>query len=553
MKKPGRSKPFLILSVMLMMLLISIASFAAVSLYMHTAYAAPQQGQHKATSTLTPGQDWPEFHGDAARDGNDSSDTVINKSNATSLVPVTGPGFTTTGSAEDSPVVYQGIVYYSASQEQNINGQLVHSSTMYAVNASTGAVIWNEPIPTCGTYTNTQFDDSTAAVTTGLVNGVSTVEVFMGYGTSWPHTNGCVFDLNGTDGSIIWDYASPLPVFSSPSIISTNSGNIVVVGDDYHEIQAFSVDYSGAIGGTGQQLWHYDDRKDVPPSGYSQYCSNPPILCGGSVWSSPAEGLVTVNGTPHHYLYFGIGNDNRLIGRIDAIDMDHIIKGQPKAVWQTWDPNPQDENEFGTISVLTDQNGYAIRVFAGNNTGEEVGLDAVTGALYFDFQTTAQYGGTQGHIISNAALVTINGTTELIFGTNCGTIRRHCAPGSGNTGFVWALNALSNDPNGTVIWRSQYFGDPLVSSPTIVNTGTNAVAFIMGSWAPGDPYRGDLIAFDPMTGSTIATYSVFNGAYGTLSTPTIWGSRIFVTEGYNDYSNPDPSGGGLAAFDCSAC
>ncbi len=394
---------------------------------------------------------------------------------------------------------------------------------------------------------------STPAVTTGLVNGVSTTEVYVGWGTSWPNMGGCLYDLNGADGSLIWDFPSPVPVFSSPAILSTNNGNIVVSGDDDHVVRAFSVNYNGALGAKGVQLWKYDDRQDAPPPGYSQYCGPAPAVCGEAVWSLPAEGLVTVNGTAHHYVYFGVGAGSRTVARVDAIDIDVIKKHEPKAVWQTWDPHPQFDNDFGTISVLTDQNGYAIRVFAGNNIGEEVGLDAVTGALYFDFQTTPQYGGRQGGIHSNGALVTINGTTELIFGTECGSENHHCPPGPNNEGYAWALDAMSTDPNGTVLWRSQYFGDPIIGSPVVVNSGTNAVVFIMGTWAPGDPYMGDLVALDPMTGTIVASYSVFNGAYGVLSTPTVYGSRIFVTEGYNTYSGPNPNGGGLAAFDCSTC
>ncbi len=311
MRKPGRSKPFLVLTVMLMMLLISIASFAAVSLYMHTAYAAPQQGQHKVTSTYTPGQDWPEFHGDAARDGNLSSNTIINKTNATSLVPVSGPGFTTTGSAEGSPTVYQGVVYYAYSQQQQINGKTVHTSTMNAIDAATGDVIWSEPFPACGSITTTQFDDLTPAVTTGLVNGVSTVEVYIGWGTAWPGEKGCLYDLNGADGSAIWTFGSVSPVFSSPVILSTNNGNIVVNGDDDHVVRAFNVNYNGALGVTGKEIWHYDDRQDNPPPGYSKYCGSAPILCGEGVWSSPAEGLVMVNNTPHHYVFFAVGAETR--------------------------------------------------------------------------------------------------------------------------------------------------------------------------------------------------------------------------------------------------
>jgi hypothetical protein len=58
--------------------------------------------------------------------------------------------------------------------------------------------------------------------------------------------------------------------------MSTNNGNIVVLGDNTFFVHAFSIDYNSTIGGEGPQLWTYDDQADVPPAGYAQFCSPPP-------------------------------------------------------------------------------------------------------------------------------------------------------------------------------------------------------------------------------------------------------------------------------------
>ncbi|HET9919358.1 MAG TPA: PQQ-binding-like beta-propeller repeat protein [Ktedonobacteraceae bacterium] len=547
MERIVRSKLFLILTSLA--LLVS-AALIAVSPLLRSAQAAGSSHPQAKHFSFTPGADWPELMGDAARDGSVGSNTILNKANATSLVPVSGPGFTTTGSAEDSPVVYQGVVYYAANQ---LVGK-THVSTMYAVDASSGNVLWSVPFSTCGRNTTTQFVSSTAAVTTGLVNGVSTVEVFIGWGTSWPGAQGCIFDFNGTDGSVIWRFVDSTPVFSSPSIVSTNNGNIVVIGDDNHSVHGFPVNYTGTLGGTPTQRWKYDDRADMPPPGYSQYCAPAPINCGETVWSSPAEGLVMVNGQPHHYIFFSVGAETRFVGRVDAIDIDQITKKIPKLVWSFWDPHPMDDNDFGTISALVDSNGFAQRVYAGTNSGDEFGLDAATGNMDFDYSTTNEaFGGAHGRIRSVGALVTINGTTELLFGTSCGTEHKHC-PGTASTGFVFAIDALSTNPAGTLLWRSQNFGDPIISSPVVVNQGANAVVYMMGTWDPKSSSSvGDLIALDPATGNILADYPVYNHAYGTLSTPAVDGNRIFVTEGMVSFNSLDPSGGGLAAFECSGC
>ena len=520
----------------LVVILTAIVPIALISTYLHATHAHATQAPSPA--------DWPEFRANASRNGNQSSDTLLSSSNANSLVSVSGSAYTTSGEVMSSPAVYQGILYYSANTTTPSGSR---TSTMYAVTVSSGQILWSKPFPPCGK--STDYTLSSPAVTTGLVNGVATTEVFSG----WGYGRGCVYDFEGLTGNLIWIFALANAANSSVGIMSTSNGNIAVVGDNGTSLHAFSVDYNGTVGGQGVQLWSYNDLYDLPPPATAKYCQKAGKSCGDSIWSSPAEGLVTVNGTLHHYVYFGVGASSNRAGRLDAIDIDSIVHGSPKLAWAFWDPHPGLDNDFASVTVLTDANGFATRVFTGMHTGHMFGLDAVTGQMYFDFSTSAHISNVQSFIHSTGSLVTINGTTELIFGSGCNPSRAYTACRGGNNGYVWAIDALSTASSGTMLWQSANFGGDIVSSPAVANQNTNAIVYIMGPWYPTATSRGDLLAFNPANGTLLADYPVFNHAYGAVSSPAIYGSHIFVTEGYSIYTFPPPPGGGLAAFQCAGC
>ncbi len=474
-----------------------------------------------------------------ARDGDQSGNTQLTKANANTLVPITGAAYTTTGAANSSPAVVGGVLYYAANDRNNPD-----VATMYAVTVATGQVLWSVPFPACGNMTQASLVLSSPAVTTGYINalGTTATEVFIGRGSRHLQGIGCLYDFNGADGSLIWDYVTPGTIESSPAIMTSNSGSIVVVGDNDDYVRAFSVDYAGPLGGTGTQLWDFNTRKDPPPPDHSKYCQKNEELCGDAVWSSPAEALVMVNGTPHHYIYFAVGAEANLVGRVDAIDMDMLVKNHPTLAWAFWDPHPTFNDDFGSVLVLTDQNGFGIRVYSGMNSGDMYGLDATTGAMYFDFSTSAQFGGRKSVVHSTGALAVINGVTELIFGS-----------GSRTAGREFAIDALSTASSGTLLWKSQNFFGEMMSSPAIVNQGPDAVIYTMGSVRVGTPTNGDLLALDPASGAVLADYPVYNHAYASDSSPAVYGNMVFVTEGDTIYHNLHPSEGGLAAFQCASC
>src|SRR5947209_8790216 len=203
--------------------MLTSAALAVPPVYLHATSTAATvtlsqrdffvQGQQSSTPI-----DWPEFHSDAARDGDQSANTVLSKTNANALVPVSGPGFTTTGAAMSSPAVYHGRVYYATNMQEVVNGKNVLISTMYAVNAQTGQTVWSRQFPVCGTFKNQKYAFSSAAVTTGMVNGIATTEVFVGRGGLSKSQNGCLYDLNGQTGAVIWTYGTAQPIDSSPAI-----------------------------------------------------------------------------------------------------------------------------------------------------------------------------------------------------------------------------------------------------------------------------------------------------------------------------------------------
>src|ERR1700732_666330 len=130
-----------------LVILSATVPIALISTHFHAAHAASLA-------------DWPEFRANASRNGNQSSDTLLSNSNAKSLVPVSGSAYTTTGEAMSSPAVYQGILYYSANTLTTSGNR---TSTIYAVNVSSGQLLWSKPFPPCGK--STDYTLSSPAVT----------------------------------------------------------------------------------------------------------------------------------------------------------------------------------------------------------------------------------------------------------------------------------------------------------------------------------------------------------------------------------------------------
>jgi outer membrane protein assembly factor BamB len=478
---------------------------------------------------------------------------------------VNSPAFVPNGAMVSSPAVMNGNVYYVSNVPviTNTLGQTFVDHAVLQAVTTAGQKLWSRALfKACGPTPTTDIDVSSPAVGSGLVNGVVTPEVFVGW-TAQVNGNaqGCVFDFNGLTGALIWAFpVTGGDVEGSPAIMSSNRGPLVVVGANDDHVYGFSLNYTGPMSGTAPVAWDYNTQNDAPPPGYAQYCNNDEG-CGDGVWASPSEGQVLVNGTLHHYVFFGLcaNNTGLSVGRLDAVDIDNIVNGSPTLAWSFWDPHPTPDNDFSLVQTLTDRNGVALRVFTAEHHGHMFSLDPATGHLFFDFDARATLGKPVAILNAPGAFASSSAGYEYIFSVGCppstpslGLIA--CALGQPSYGYLVALNAFSTAPGGQLLWKSLDMGGVTFSTPATINQGANAVLFALGPFSAGSPYRGDLLAFDPNNGSLLADYPVSNHTRGTLGSLAVYGNMAFVPEGYGILDGDTWSQGGeLAVFACAGC
>ncbi len=203
--------------------------------------------------------------------------------------------FTTHGSESATPVVSGGVVYFP-----DFGGY------MNAVNATTGALIWQEPISNYDGVAGSYSRDSP------VIDGN---ELIFGDSITGLHSQGAhLIAVNAQTGALIWS----TQLDSHPAAIVTGSpevaGGKVLVGVSSNEETAAATNtyscctFRGSVvalnPATGAIIWK---TYTVPDNG-GQPCTtnNPPSGCaysGGAVWDSPAVDVAT------NRLYIGTGNN----------------------------------------------------------------------------------------------------------------------------------------------------------------------------------------------------------------------------------------------------
>jgi polyvinyl alcohol dehydrogenase (cytochrome) len=148
--------------------------------------------------------DWPTYLNNGARTGYNSAETVITPSTAPNLTQRWADSAGGAVSAE--PIQVNGVVYYGS-----------WDGNERAVDAATGIQLWSASL---GQTTDTNCDPptvgvaSTATVGTITVNGTATQAVFVGGG------DGNFYALNASTGAVIWKTALGAPpdyfLWSSP-------------------------------------------------------------------------------------------------------------------------------------------------------------------------------------------------------------------------------------------------------------------------------------------------------------------------------------------------
>ena len=348
----------------------------------HTITAKERVGQQSAQIAFLVRTDWPQYHFDVQHTGLNPFENVLSPATVGSLTLAWKYTMDSTFVARSSPVVANGVVYIG-----NYISDDNHSGALYALNATTGALVWK--------YTGGGITSSPA-----VANGV----VYVG---TWDQN---VYAFNASTGALLWKYRTGYLVESSPAV----ANGVVYVGSDDHNLYALNAT-------TGALLWKYSGTVGSPAvangvvyigSSGSLYALN--VSTGAFLWKYTTNGgSETGPGTPavvNGSVYFGA--DDGYFYALNAstgapLWVDYLVYSLPPygcadpavangvVYTDCWDKN---DHFMYALDAATGgwrwQLGYAVNSPAVANGAIYVGsgdylyvLDASTGALLWNYTT----------------------------------------------------------------------------------------------------------------------------------------------------------------------
>ena len=356
-------------------------------------YNIAQNQNQTPTQTVT--DEWPMYRHDLQRSGASTSPA------STGILLWK---FTADNSADtrlrSSPTVVGGVAYVAS-----------NSNTFYALNATTGAVIWK-------IYTDSSVESSPA-----VVGGVIYV------GLLWDGHNGYVEALNATNGALIWRFATNSGIESSPIVVN----GVVYIGSYLGYIYALDAT-------NGNLIWSYQ-------TGSSTYSS--PALVNGVLYEGSYNGnLYALNANSGSLIWtFQTGNqiyasptlvNGTVYFNADNGNVYAVRATDGTEIWQAYIGSGNDHAD-GSPGV-----GNGI-VYVGARNGFYA-FNATTGAQLWLFNSPYSARQTTGYVYSSPAV-----TTSAVYIGFC-------------DGYVFALNPYS----GQMIWAFQT-GLYVFASPAIVN------------------------------------------------------------------------------------
>jgi len=178
----------------------------------HTITAQERVGQKSAEKSFLVQTDWPQFRFDAQHSGFNSYENVLNSRNVQNLA--VDWQYALPAKVYENPVVANGVVYFTTGYKDD---------TLYAVNATTGALLW-------------KYADVQGATAPTVANGI----VYIG----GPN----VYAFNAATGELLWQY-------QGPATEVTVVNGVAYVGID-ETVVAFDAS-------TGHFLWGYSTNGGV--------------------------------------------------------------------------------------------------------------------------------------------------------------------------------------------------------------------------------------------------------------------------------------------------
>jgi polyvinyl alcohol dehydrogenase (cytochrome) len=478
----------------------------AMALTALAAVAWPGAGASAATSFIN----WPSYLYGVTHNSYAADAKAITQANASTLTeawhfmpgapPVAALGY----ALNASPTVYDGVVY--------IGG---NNGTFYALNESTGAIIWQRAIGYLKATTNcgARGTTSTATVTTNSATGVLTVYV--------ASANGYLYAMNAATGSVIWKSVTHLQVgdngnyteWASPTVAN---GKIYIglAGCNTTHIRGALLEFNQSTGAL-----------------QATYYTVPSADVGGSIWATAA---VASDGD----VFVGTGNDipptPRNVGTSESIVE---LNGTTLAQLGKWQlplaDQPSDDDDFGASvslfsAVLPGTTTATPMVGACNKNGVYYALkqnDLGAGPVW-QTRIAAVNTGDDGMLAACLSSTVVNGSSLYVAGTAT-TI-----DGTSYAGSIDELNAAT----GAIVWATG-LSAPVYGTPSLDGAGVLAVGTDGSSPEPEADYL-----LNPSTGAVLAT--VDNGDSAQFAQPVFADGYLFIgTETTGLYAYQVPAAG----------
>ena len=435
---------------------------------------------------------WPQYLFSPAHTSQNGSATAITPANASSVAaawtftPPTAPsglhGFNA------SPTVYDGVVYIGA-----------RNGLFYAINESTGAVIWSRsigyvPSKTCGA----QGFTSTATVAPDPTSGKPTVYVYA--------ANGYLYAMDAATGHVVWRVPVAIPSTSVNDYYAWSSP-LVANGNIYVGIssQCDNPLVRGGLSSFSQATGQFQGTFWTTPAGTT----------GSSIWSSAASGGKSV--------FITTGN-----GPSGSLGVS-IIKLSPslsqKSIWTVPAAKHGADSDFGASPVIwkTTINGTATKlVGACNKNGSFYALrtsNLAAGPVWSDSIANPDPPG-PGQCVAAA----VSDGSSLYLASNGTTIN-----GTAYQGSVRRVNPAT----GAVVWSTGLSG-PIIGTPGMDGAGVIAAA----SYGSTTGSNGVWLV-DASTGKILKTIPY--GASSTFGQPVFADNYLLVAstaQGLTAYKAP---------------
>lgn len=474
---------------------------------------------------------------------NQPSETTINVSNVGTLVPLWT--FTTGGDVSATPTSNGSVVYFPD-----------WAGNLYAVNATTGALIWSNLI--------SAYDGMPGAVsrTSPAIYGNY---LFIGDRplNQVAHNGANIMAINRTTGKLIWK----TQVDPHPAAVITGSpvvtGNVVYVGvSSIEESFTDSASYPcctfrGSVvalnATTGKIIWQ---TYTVPDNlgmigGYS----------GGAVWQPPA--IDTTNGV----LYIGTGNNYSVPATVQECEASGLADGTtpnclaPNDYMDTalalnladgsvkWSASATLWDDFNSACFQTppgfncptptgtdiDMGGagpnlVGATVIFPQKSGYVRAYNAATGAL--KWQTSVGPGGAIGGVEWGIAT---DGTRVYVPITNSSHLSYKLT--SGQT-ITWGAWSALNEQTGKILWQT---ADPVAGSRDASSASVANGVLYVGSLDSA----GHMYAINAATGAVLWSYA---SGGSVLDAPSIVNGVLYWGSGYRRYSGGTTGNNMVYAF-----